>query len=250
MSRRFPFATLLVIPVLLAAAAGCDKPSTENGTNNQNTDPGTQPSDEPYFTTDIPDLINTDSSLEHYFGYSTNLDDSEVQITSSEDWCLIEYSSGSVNMRVSRWGRDTEKDGRDAYPAPRSCMVTIIGGSIFTKTVTVCQESDAGLIQTPNYMTTLYVNPSGGTETLTIDTNCIGLTARTDADWIKAEFIDRATLQIVTQPHPDNVFTPRTAGITICSVVNDSKTINLTVKENDPELSSGRFGYEDHTNWD
>ena len=250
MSRRFPFATLLVIPVLLAAAAGCDKPSTENGTNNQNTDPGTQPSDEPYFTTDIPDLINTDSSLEHYFGYSTNLADGEIQITPSEDWCQVTYSSGSVNLRVSRWGRDTEKDGRDAYPAPRSCTVTVKGGYIFTKTVTVNQESDAGLIQTPNYMTTLYVNPSGGTETLAIDTNCIGLTARTDADWVQAEFIDRASLRIVTQPHPDDVSTPRTARITICSVVNDSKMINLTVKENDPKLSSGGYGYEDYTNWD
>ena len=250
MLRKLPFITLFVIPVLLAAAAGCNKPSAENGAGNQNTDPGTQPSEKPYFTTDVPDVINTDSSLEHYFGYSTNLADGEIQITPSEDWCQVTYSSGSVNLRVSRWGRDTEKDGRDAYPAPRSCTITIKGGSIFTKTITVNQESDAGLIQTPNYMTTLYVNPSGGTETLAIDTNCIGLTARTDADWVKAEFIDRASLRIVTQPHPDDVSTPRSARITICSVVNDSKTINLTVKENDPELSSGGYGYEDHTNWD
>ena len=242
MPRKLFFAALLVIPVLLAALAGCDE-TTPDG-------PGTEPSDKPYFTTDIPDLINTDSSMEHYFGYSTNLDDSEIQITPSEDWCRIEYSGGSVNMRVSSWGRDTEKDGHDAYPAPRSCTVTIKGGSIFTKTVTVCQESDVKLIVTPNYMTTIYVSPSGGTETLAIDTNCIGLTASTDADWVKAEFIDRATLQITTQPHPDNVSNPRTANIVISSIVNNSGAINLKVQETSPEVSPNNYGYENHTNWD
>lgn len=250
MKRLFFAAAFLLVLV----ASGCGKPENPSKYNKQDHKPDpvnpapTPPSaDDPYFTVTISDVINTFSQLACDFPYETNISADDISASASESWCSVQTSDAVISIRVEHWGQDPDKIGLERYPSPRSCTVSLKAGTIFSKTITVVQESDAGLLQ---HSGKVMVNPAGETLKIDVETNCISWNAKTDTDWITLKVLDNSTLQITSSVRPDSVTENRKATVVLTSDVNSSTTSSFVIEEKDSQVSPGGYPYDEHSNWD
>lgn len=238
------------IPLLLFFAfcllAGCKKPSAENGSGNQNTNPGTQPSDEPYFTVkDFPDTIKLYSAMDVQAYCNTSYSDEEIVVSASEAWPIIYRVNNIVHIEVPYWGADEKGN----VPSPRSCTVTIKAGQ-FSQTARLIQESDKATAGPGLHGKTVQISPMGETITLPVTSQCISWMATTSADWISVKALDNY-LEITSLPKKDVSASKRKAEVLVRSTINIKNAETVFVEDSDSQVEPGNYGYDDnHSNWD
>lgn len=222
---------------------GSDNPGGDNPGDGGDED---NPS-KPYFSIELPDTVKTLSSWATEFRYSTNIQD--VSATSSEEWCKAEFDGYRLSILLDGLGQTAEQAAQNVYPRPRECTVTITAGEVYQKTFVVMQEPDDAQIA-PGIYYPIEVSGAGDRVVKHIMSTCISWSAKTDADWLKANKIDESTLEIITSPRPDDIPTPRQATITLKSDLNYRVEATIQVKERESSLSAGEYEYGEPTTWD
>lgn len=255
---------VLFLSLLLLLASCSRDPITPNGGGNNNGNNsgnnngdnngggnGGEENSKPYFTIEqIPDTIKTLTYWTFEYRFSTNVQD--LSVTSSADWCeatrVGDFNIISIKA-IEYLSQTVEQVAERVYPTPRECTVTITAGDVYKKTIVVIQEPDDAQIMHGIYYP-IKLSSAGERVVKHITSTCISWSAKTDADWLKANKIDEHTLEIVSTPRPDNVTTPREATITLTSDLNYRVTSRIEVKELESSISAVEYGYGENTPWD
>ena len=210
-----------------------------------------------YCRTNIPgEYVFTCENTGISWVMETNIDNFEA--ASSESWCKAEVApipnSNNKKLMIEVESYKT-KNEQGAYGLPRIATVQLTGGTVFSHTVTVVQNSLVHFtIRTflyPFVDGCLEMSPEGDTKEVMIENNCYSWTPKTDADWLTVKRIDSFTLSITSTARAANDNTRRQAQVYI---EDDSDPYNykatITVRDADSGIQGEDYNYDNHTDWD
>lgn len=212
-----------------------------------------------YCRADIPnEFVFNYEALGVGFVLDTNID--QFQVTSSEEWCTAEVTDipNSTNNKqlFIEVGDYQKKDAQGYYvnELPRKATVTVTGGTVFSHTITIVQNSHIYFtIRTflyPFVNGSLVLSPDGETREVMIDTNCYSWTPKTEADWLTVKCIDNSTLSVTSKARDANDNTLRTGSVYIECDSDPYINISINVRDADSGIQGEDYDYDKPTEWD
>ena len=262
--------SILVLLVCAVAICNCGKPSGSstdptpgpNPGTNPGTDPGvTPPPSGPYFTITLPDevVLNMDSEV---VMWPVSTDVTDWTAISSETWCKATPGSSELRLDIEEYDARYE-NGQYKYDPPRICTVTVQAGSLYSKTVTIVQQTHViisftqqtysrdydWILDEPDGMKVL-LSAGGQTRDVIISSNAYRWVPTTEASWLKVECVDNATLRVTSTARPDSETAPRSAQVKVYVESDELNYETFTVLDASASVDGNDFGYGDHTDWD
>ena len=258
MKCHFPFRVLcLAMSALLLCA--CPDIGTQTGPDDPDA-PGPETPAEPFFN-----LLSTSNSSplppDYTVVYNRDATGSTFLVrTNIENWKAVPSASwctahkdeqGNLVVLVEDYG---DLATHETLP-PRICTVGVEAGDVFKQDIVVVQQSwtfiniypEPGAVTNPR---PVQIPPTGGSRDITILTNAYQWVCSSNADWLKPECIDNATLRITAEPRAASETTSRHANVTVTVKSDEFISASFEVVDADAVLEGGSYGYGDSTDWD
>lgn len=212
-----------------------------------------------YCQADIPDefVFNCEPTG---IGFVLNTNIDQFQVTSSEAWCtakVTDIPNATDKKQLFIEVADYQKKDSQGYyvnELPRKATITVTGGTVFSHTITIVQNSHIYFtIRTflyPFVNGSLVLSPEGETKEVMIDTNCYSWTPKTEADWLTVKCIDNSTLSVTSKARDANDNTLRTGSVYIECDSDPYINITINVRDADSGIQGEDYGYDNPTGWD
>lgn len=249
----------LVLAAMLMILPGCQKtpkPGQEQGQGQQQEQPKG-----PYFKVDLPDefLMNYNQGAA---SWPVQTDITDWTATSDADWCKPTAKTNELWLDVEDYDCRDE-NGYERYDPPRTCTVTVKAGTVYSKTFKVIQQTHMiiyftqlryslnydWILDEPSGMKVL-MSADGQTRELMITTNAYRWVPETDADWLKAEYVNNSTLRLTSSARPESETEARSATVKVSVESDLLNYATLTVLDAPANVEGNDFSYGDHTDWD
>lgn len=254
------FCHSLMVASLLLLLTGCGKPDPHPTTS----DPGTTPTTPsgPYFRAELPDerVSNADSDVA-IWAVDTNIEDWKA--TSSESWCKPTVTAKELRLDIEEYkirnayGYDWE------YAQPRTCTVDVTAGTVFSKSIRIVQQTYTIITFPQQSLSANYdwiqdgptgmiilLSSDGDTREVMISSNAWLWVPETTALWLKAEYVDGATLKLTSSARAQSETSARSAQVKVYDKNNELVYSTFTVQDAPANVEGQDFGYGDHTGWD
>lgn len=253
---------ILALLLCVAAISSCGKPadSSQNSGNNQGTDPDPTPSG-PYFTATLPDevVLNMDPGAVSWV-VDTNIEDWTA--TSSESWCKPVTGSTELLLQIEAYDA-RDDNGQYQYDPPRTCTVDVTAGTVFSKSIRIVQQTYTIITFPQQSLSANYdwiqdgptgmiilLSSDGDTREVMISSNAWLWVPETTALWLKAEYVDGATLKLTSSARAQSETSARSAQVKVYDKNNELVYSTFTVQDAPANVEGQDFGYGDHTGWD
>lgn len=149
------------------------------------------------------------------------------------------------------------------YAQPRTCTVDVTAGTVFSKSIRIVQQTYTIITfpqqamsakydwiqDDPSGMTVL-LSSDGDTREVMISSNAWLWVPETTALWLKAEYVDGATLKLTSSARAQSETSARSAQVKVYDKNNELVYSTFTVQDAPANVEGQDFGYGDHTGWD
>lgn len=259
MKTKLTIFSLLIASLVAIASCGGDDDNPKPPTPVAPDDPGTTDPQGRYCKADIPEeVVFNYEAAATTFVMETNIDD--FQVKASEPWCTAEVTAipNSTNKKLLKIdvGDYQKMDDQGFYinELPRKATVTVNGGSAFSRTITIVQNShiymDVRTNKSPFVDGCLELSPEGETKEIMIETNCYSWTPYTEAEWLAVKRVDSYTLSVTSKPRPDSDVTRREGHVHIENDSDPNNHLSIAVRDAEPNIHGEDYGYDEPTGWD